>query len=567
MKSVSSLVFAVAIIATTLTFTETRVYAGKSADAVVKTESVALFKNGLGYFTSSATLPTGASTIRINQLPIPSHGTFWVGYPEDLKVRALYTSIEEIKAEEPVSNIVDLLRSNIGKKVTIITNRQDMVPIKGTIIEVTQVERQPEAPNPYFMGEKPPNNNYKNQFETKPPLVIIRTSSGNTIINSGSIVQANFDEDEIAISAPSIVKLPSIRMELEKASSGQQIGLSYLANGITWVPSYLIDITDTKNAKLSAKAVVINEVNDLENIHLDLVTGYPNTRFGYVGSPVAMSQNLHSFLTDLASDKKGRYFTRGSTAYQLAYNMPITLSRGGPMSESEIGSGYPTQEEGTISEDLFLYPVDNFSLKCGETACIPLFTTEVPYEHIYTWKIPDDLDENERYQQANKKDDQPDFEEVWHSCRMTNNMKMPWTTAAAEFVKDGQFTGQDICYYTAPGAETTVRINRAMNVVAERSEIELSRERSAATFYGYHYDLVKVKGDLKIKNHQDKSVTVEVTKSLSGEVLDRAPEAKDTKTAKGLQRVNPRHELVWEFELSPGQEKNISYTYSVYIRN
>ena len=50
---------------------------------------------------------------------------------------------------------------------------------------------------------------------------------------------------------------------------------------------------------------------------------------------------------------------------------------------------------------------------------------------------------------------------------------------------DGQFTGQDICYYTAPGAETTIRINRAMNVLAEETELELERQRNATTIYGY----------------------------------------------------------------------------------
>lgn len=146
-------------------------------------------------------------------------------------------------------------------------------------------------------------------------------------------------------------------------------------------------------------------------------------------------------------------------------------------------------------------------------------------------------------------------------------MKMPWTTAAAQFVKDGQLTGQDICYYTAPGTETTIRINRSMNVLAEETELELERKRSAATFHGFRYDLVKVKGELKLQNRLDKSANVEVTKNLSGEVLETVPQAKDIPTAKGLKRVNPRHVLVWEIELKPGQKQTLSYTYKLYVRN
>jgi hypothetical protein len=220
-----------------------------------------------------------------------------------------------------------------------------------------------------------------------------------------------------------------------------------------------------------------------------------------------------------------------------------------------------------VSEDLFLYPVESFTLLRNETATIPLFTAEVSYKHIYIWKIPDMLDNNERYRQNRDNDEQALAEEVWHSCRMVNNMDMPWTTAAAEFVNDGQFTGQDICYYTAPGAETTIRINRAMNVLAEEAEVEVERERNAASFYGHKYDLVKVKGELKLQNRQSKSATVEVTKDLSGEVVASVPQAKDIPTAKGLKQVNTRHVLLWEIELEPGQAQTLSYTYEVFLRN
>jgi len=150
---------------------------------------------------------------------------------------------------------------------------------------------------------------------------------------------------------------------------------------------------------------------------------------------------------------------------------------------------------------------------------------------------------------------------------LVNNMKMPWTTAAAAFVKDGRFTGQDICYYTAPGAETTIRINRAMNILAEEAELELERKRNAAKFAGWSYDLVKVKGKLRLQSRLDKAARVEVTKNLSGEVFEIDPLAKDIPTARGLKRVNPRHTLVWEIELNPGRKQTLSYTYEVYVRN
>ena len=144
---------------------------------------------------------------------------------------------------------------------------------------------------------------------------------------------------------------------------------------------------------------------------------------------------------------------------------------------------------------------------------------------------------------------------------------MPLTTAAAEFVTNGTFTGQDICFYTAPGAETTIRINRAMNVLAEEAEVEVERRRNAATFHGSSYDLVKVRGELKLRSRIDKPVKVEVSKELSGQVLEMLPAAKDVQTAKGLKQVNPKHVLTWEIELKSGAELKLSYLYQVYIRD
>ena len=196
-----------------------------------------------------------------------------------------------------------------------------------------------------------------------------------------------------------------------------------------------------------------------------------------------------------------------------------------------------------------------------------LFTAEMAYKHIYTWKIGDFLDPEERYRPDSGRADGKAAEEVWHSCRLVNNLKMPLTTAAVEFVTNGAFTGQDICYYTAAGAETTIRINRAMNVLAEEAEVEVERQRNAATFHGYSYDLVKVKGELKLRSRMDKAVNVEISKELSGQVLQMQPAAKDIQTAKGFKQVNPKHALTWEIELQSGAELKLIYLYQVYIRD
>ena len=156
---------------------------------------------------------------------------------------------------------------------------------------------------------------------------------------------------------------------------------------------------------------------------------------------------------------------------------------------------------------------------------------------------------------------------VWHVCRLENTMGMPWTTASAQFVAEGRFAGQDVCYYTAPGSKADVRVNRALNAIAEQAEYEESRERNAAVFYGSHYDLVTVRGELKLTNRLGKDIRAEVVKHLSGEVKETSGSPRDVRTAKGLKRVNPRHDLIWEVDLAAGETEELSYVYSVYVRN
>jgi hypothetical protein len=421
-----------AICALIIMLTGIKAGADEMSETSVKTERVALFKNGLGYFSSSATLPKGATDIKISELPVPSHGTFWVAYPEDVKFHALFTSMEDVETTMTPHNVAELLLGNLEQKVTIKANIPDMKEIKGTVVEVIREDKPIEQPNTYYRNVRSsiPANRY--QPHQPPALVIIKTESGNVAINAELIIRVDFEEDSIVTSVPAASQKPSMQIELEKAANGQNIAVSYLARGITWSPSYLIDISDPAKAKLSAKAVIINEAADLENIHLDLVTGFPNILFGEVSSPIAMSQDLAGFLKALATGRSGTAtpsspMLSNTMTTQVAYGYSTMADKYTLRAEPE----YSAAQEGIVTEDLYYYPVENFSLKRGETACLPLFTAEVPYKHIYIWNIPDRLEEDERYGRNKPEDKDILAEEVWHSCRLVNEMEMPWTTAAA----------------------------------------------------------------------------------------------------------------------------------------
>lgn len=536
--------------------------AGDSTNAVPRIERLALFKNGLGYATATATLPAKTSSVRIGQLPIPAYGTFWVGYPKAVKLRHLTTAMETVDELVPVSSLDQLLRLNPGRKVALhIAGATSGEPgvVAGVVQSLAMTPAVTEPPSPYFMDFlRPPDRPYYG-YPSAPPngLVLVKTDKGMVALGPGAVQRAEFEGGEPLCLTTNQQKRPAIRMELEAPAGGERVSVSYLARGLTWVPSYRIDLSDEKSARFSAQAQIINEMADFEDVHVDLVTGFPNVQFAELPNPVAMSQSLADFLKSLAAGRaEGGGGGRGYMMQQQAIALNTAAYDYAPLPE------YSTAVTGQTAEDLFLYPLPRVSLKKGETATIPLFTTDMPYRHLYTWKIGDQLDGDS----SRPRGDGKSAEEVWHVCRVVNAAKMPLTTAVAEFVKDGQFVGQDTCFYTAPGAEASIRINRAMHVQAEQAEVEVERKRNAANFYGYGHDLVKLTGELKIRNRLDKVIDLEITKELSGEVLEKSGEAKDVPTARGLKQVNPKHVLTWTSTVKAGEELKITYSYQLYIR-
>ncbi|MBN1397819.1 MAG: hypothetical protein JXA06_07295 [Bacteroidetes bacterium] len=539
------------------------VFAGDDSkkDVELQIEKLTLFKNGLGFIVSQASLPDDAKAVRISKLPIPTFGTFWIGYPKSLKLQNLVASMEESEVTRKVQSLSQLLQINNGRKVVIHTSDKD---IEGTILSVKIEDEKSSSINPYHMNPRSSHispeiidQSYSNN------LIMIKTAKGVAVIDPSSIQRAEFLDNE-PVSVNTIRQSsPRIRINLEKPADGEKISVSYLTRGVTWMPGYLIDLSDSKTAKFSAHAIIINEVADFNDVQVQLVTGYPNIKFGDILNPIAKAQSLAGFMTSLSGH--GTSGSRGNYMMTQQALMSNVASVGNyETEESAALPAYSTAAEGETAEDLFFYPVKNLTLLKNETAWIPLFTADMPYKHIYTWKIEDYINKDERYQSDRYHNA---AEEIWHSCRLTNSLDMPLTTAAAEFMTNGEFIGQDVCYYTVPKRESTIRINKALNLLAEQAEVEIDRKHNAAEFHGYRYDLVTVRGELKIKNMINKSIDIEITKEHSGELMDSQPKCKDTKTAKGLKQVNPKHILTWNINMKPGEEQKLSYKYQVYIRN
>lgn len=525
-----------------------------------KLQQVALFKNGLGFFISEVTCPKKKDTFSFIPLVAASHGTFWVAYPPKVTLKSFAAKEIELEESAEAISIEELLRANVGKEVELSFDNKAESTIQGLLSSFTENRSQPQS-EPYAPGRA----DYSNvPHYIQPPfrasLIIIKTDEGDVAIDSQAVRRFKVINSKLEKTFTSKSKSMQLDVKLAEPAGGKKLTVSYLAKGITWAPSYIVDITEPDKAQISAKAAVLNEACDLDDVMIQLVTGFPNLQFADVVSPLAKKENLAQFLQALmrGQSEQGGMGVMSNVMRQSAagYSMP--------MSESMMPA-YGAAEAGKVAEDLFLYPVKNVHLKKGQVGYLPLFTESVPYKHIYQWKIPDYVNEEDHYSYQRQGRKEP-VEQVWHCLRLENTATVPWTTAPAETVKENLILGQDILEYTPTKAETTLKITQAVSVKAEQVELETNRERDATRFYGYHYDLVTVEGKLSVTNFQAKAITLEITKILSGEVKSSQPQAKIETLARGLRRMNAVRKVTWTIELEPGQQKQVNYTYEVYVR-
>lgn len=531
--------------------------------AQVKLQQVALFKNGLGFFVSEAVVPKKKKEFHIVPFAAASHGTFWVAYPEKVKLKSLVVKETDVEELIEAISIAELLKANVGKKVKLYFPDPDEPMVEGEILYFAQ-DREKPKPAPYAPGGTGGVVINPRGGDWGAHLVLVNTANGQVGINPDIVRRVDFPDSEPTRAFAQKKDAMQLDIQLWDYADGQKLLVSYLGKGVTWAPSYVLDISREDEAQISAKAAVINEVCNLEDVTLQLVTGFPHLQFADVMSPLALKDNLAQFLQSLIRGESERGLRDAAIMLNVA-----TQSAGWGMREDRSGvmPSYGTAEGGKVSEDLFFYPLEKVQLAKGQVGYFPLFTEAVPYKHVYQWDIPDYVNQEDRYryQRRNEEEREPE-EEVWHSVRLENVSKVPWTTAPAQILKEDLILGQDTLKYTAVQGETTVRITRALSVKAEQVEFEIERKRDAMRMYGDNFDLITVQGKLSVANFLSKPIVLEITKTVSGQVKSSDPEAKIEKLARGLRRVNTTSKLTWTIELKSEEHREIGYTYDVYVR-
>ena len=527
-------------------------------DVNLKTTSVAAFKNGLGFFIRQGTAHLSAGQGRIPFVPEATLGSLWLA-PNDpgTTVEELVAYRYKIPKERSAASLEELLRNNIGKTVTIAFNNKEYT---GEVIGFSD-GASTLAPNTpagaVIFPPLPPGG--------QPRLLLLKVEGKTLALNPAYLNLVTLpDPPNLLFKQEDEAK--ALRFTLKGAGDSANLTMGYLQKGLGWTPSYLIALQDEKTARITMQAVLTNDADDLPAADVFFVVGVPNFEYSDKLSPMALQQTLAEFMQGAARRDLDRLsqFSNAVMGQRMAVQVE---GRNEANLNATVG-----ELEGAPEEDLFLYTRPGVTLTKGERATYNIFAATASCEHIYEWEVQDnprvDIYGNPlNTSYANPPSDQKVINVVWHSLRLKNASKFPWTSAPALVTSGTKPVSQDTLSYTPRGASTNLKLTIATDVRTDKNELEVERQQRATTRNGTTYDAVTVEGTLKVKNYKSKDIALKIDRDLIGEVLSTSDNGKTEKLAEVIRSLNPTSHITWDLTLKPGEEGSITYRYKILVRS
>ncbi len=507
-------------------------------------EGADLFKNGLVVLRASFPAPEAGEYVW-EDAPMAVHGTFSVEGNGPIETRGGTRKVLEVVRDEGATG--DLQKDLAGRRVEVVT--EDGPTYEGTVwaLPAGDVAAVHEA-DPFggiSLRPAPLPEPSSGSF------LVVETSDGERVLIQRSRI--------IRITTPGRfapqerwVEKPVLRFKVDEGDAVDgRVKVSWLARGMSWAPSYRVELGDDGGMLIEQSAIVRNELLDLKETEIGLISGFPNVSFGEVGSPLWPGTTLSGFFGQLGrtSGRASLAITQNIASNSIAYQQ----GAGGLPDLGEPGAG---------SDDLHIESIGVRDLATGEALALSVDEKEATYERVVEWVVPDARDARGRYSHREPRDES---DEPWDAVRFRNPFDFPMTTAPAMIRDGGRFRGQTRSDWVNPGQVNCLRVTKALSVRADYSEVEEEGEREIVWIGGDDYQRTKVRGTLKLRNSRGEPVTMSIRTEFSGELLeaDRDP-AKRLRT-EGVSSVNPRRELVWDFEIGAGEEVELGFRYSVLV--
>ena len=515
--------------------------------------SVSLFKNGLTVVQRESTVP-GPGTYRVEDVPEPVHGTYWVQSDAKVVTRLTRRTVDVPAGRTSGADFQDELA---GRQVVIHFADEGIPQVAGTVVALDPPQGRAAWDRTY---EQPRSGYYYDRSgRMHPPgrMLVVKTDKGRCYVDSSRIAYLQALGADGTVRQRKTVMLFSVDQDEARPAT---ISITYLAKGMAWAPSYRVDISDPETLVLRQKAVIKNELEPFENTQIQLISGFPSIQFANVVSPLSLDTTWTTFFQQLSQrHSPGHASMRNVISQQrVAFNDP---SPSGGIDLSAIPTG-----EGV---DLHYQDIGRQTMDEGDSLALQTASAKAKYERIVEWIVPDTRRADGRYISEHERNSQPEKyqDAAWDAVRFRNPLQQPMTTAPAMVVAGNRFNGQKMSYWVNPGEETTLHVTKALSVRTRSVEQEIEGQRKIVHVGGVQYRKTTVEGELRANNQRKETITLVIRRRFSGDLLSADHSPKRTLLEEGVWSVNKRNQLNWTLTLKPGDEAKLSYRYSVLVRH
>ncbi len=492
-----------------------------------KTVAAGLFKNGLAVITREYTVPGPGSHV-FKALDSPVHGTLWVESDVPVVARSGTETVEVDPGEAITAGPGQVL---VGKEVEIGLRMEGATPFTGVLVA---------APGPALREALDYRSG--NPVDASPTMYVIEREGLRSFLAPDMVAYVRALEP----TGPVKEERPVLVLEVgEGAPNPTVIRVRYLAHGLSWAPTYRLDLTDEHTLRIGQSAAVRNELEDLEGVALDLISGFPNVEFLQVASPFATDATWRTFLAQLA---QGPAEFSGVVTQQILSNNLSPMYAPGPPALPTF-----TPDDGA---DIHYEAIGPQSLRRGGALVLTTGEATSPYERVVEWTV-------DRRRQMSQ-DTEAEQEAMWDAVRFQNPFTFPLSTGPAMVEADGRFLGSKTIRWTSPGGTALAYVSKALSVRGDYEELELSRREIVEL--GHPAIQSTVQGKLTVRNQRAEAVSMIIHEEFDGSLRRADGEPESVVGASGPGRRNQSTRLTWNLTLAPGEERVITLEYLMIVR-
>ena len=535
--------------------------------------ALALFKNGVVSVMREVRPPAADAFLLVDKIE-PAHGTLWCAASDGFRLKTVSRTFEKTLDTPPLN---DVCKAYDGHQVVVTflaatSNALASSAVKGdgllaffpaeglkvpTEITGTVINPVAQEQSKIFSREYEEDWRWRSSYYYNDPYnrsCMAGTSSGGHLtvrLESGQRVSIPAGQI-VSIRSEKINTMAKETREVWRIEGAKKpFVMAYLTKGATWAPAYRLNLLNDKKLSLSMSAIIRNEMDSFKNADVNLISGFPNIEFANRTSLMVPGSTLASFFDGLSRPQGGG---RNAVMSQM-----VTSNVSSPHTPS--GFDLPAIPSEEASMDIHYRNIGKISMDAGETLYLPLEQAEVPYERITEWTIP-----HRRNVYGHIENTGGSIGEFWDTVCFRNPFKSPITTAPIEIADGAKLLGQTTITWINPGQGASIKITKALSISGSFNETEVDQKRPLVQWGGRTYRNPDVAGEFKVKNYRGTPVKVHVRLHVSGDYRSASLDPADRRVLEtGVYEINKRHEMVWAVTLAPGEEKTITYNYSVLI--